>query len=97
MITKHITEVTTKFNPFKRPGMTCRVFLAHLPANARQNMKINTEVLPRNSKEKSGLKLKFKDGKEMQLDTEKLSIKDVEEEVDRHSRALNRQTELSAN
>ena len=37
------------------------------------------------------------DGKEMQLDTEKLSIKDVEEEVDRHSRVLNRKAELSAN
>lgn len=34
------------------------------------------------------------DGKEMQLDTEKLKIKDVMEEVDRHSRRLNRQADL---
>lgn len=32
----------------------------------------------------------------MLLDTEKLGIKDVAEEVDRHSRMLNRQAELSA-
>ena len=59
MITKHITEVTTKFNPFKKPAKTCRVFLAHLPANARQNMKITTKVLGRGSTEPSSLKLKF--------------------------------------
>ena len=59
MITKHITEVSTKFNPFKKPAKTCRVFLAHLPANARQNMKIDTKVLPRDSQENSELRLKF--------------------------------------
>lgn len=94
MITKHITEVTTRFNPFKKPSKTCRVFLAYLPANARTRMKINTTVLPRDSPETSFLKLKFKDGKEMQLDTEKLKINDLEEEVDRHSRMLNRKADL---
>ena len=37
----------------------------------------------------------LEDGKEMELDTEKLGIKDVMEEVDRHSRLLNRQAELA--
>lgn len=37
------------------------------------------------------------DGKEMMLDTEKLGIKDVMEEVDRHSRVLNRKAELTGN
>ncbi len=59
MITKHITEVTTRFNPFTKPSKTCRVFLAHLPANARTTMKINTTVLQRDSKEPSFLKLRF--------------------------------------
>jgi len=122
MITKHITEVTTKFNPFKAPAKTCRHFLANLPANARSSMRINANVLPRDSAEPSTLKLKFseyflyiawelvreralvlggadvglstEDGKEMQFDTEKLSITDVAEEVDRHSRKLNREAEL---
>lgn len=31
------------------------------------------------------------------LDTEKLKIKDVMEEVDRHSRVLNRKAELTGN
>ena len=35
------------------------------------------------------------DGKEMKLDTEKLGIKGVQEEVDRHSRILARQEELT--
>ncbi|KAL8842409.1 MAG: hypothetical protein Q9170_000537 [Blastenia crenularia] len=97
MITRFITEVSIAFNPFRKPGSTCRKFLAHLPANARQSMKINTEVLTMDSKEPNFLKLKFKDGKEMQLDTEKLSVKDVMEEVDRHSRLLKRQADLSGN
>ncbi|MCJ1344172.1 39S ribosomal protein L44, mitochondrial [Peltigera leucophlebia] len=97
MITKFITEVSTKFNPFNKPGKTCRSFLAHLPANARQTMKVNAIVLPRNSGDPSSLFLKFKDGKEMQLNPGKMNIKDVMEEVDRHSRLLNRQADLLGN
>ena len=59
MITKHITEVTTRFNPFTKPSKTCRVFLANLPANARTTMKISSTVLQRDSKDPSFLKLKF--------------------------------------
>ena len=39
----------------------------------------------------------LEDGREMQFDPDKHSIKDVAEEVDRHSRVLNRQAELAAN
>lgn len=35
------------------------------------------------------------DGKEMKLDLEKLKIQEVTEEVNRHSRMLNRQEELN--
>ena len=59
MITKHITEVTTRFNPFAEPSKICRVFLAQLPANARTTMKISTTLFQRDSKEPSFLKLKF--------------------------------------
>ncbi len=44
-----------------------------------------------------GLIFWVEDGKEMQLDTEKMNIKDVMEEVDRHSRKLNRQADLLGN
>ncbi|KAM0799339.1 mitochondrial ribosomal protein L44 [Usnea florida] len=97
MITKHIVEVTTRFNPFTKPSKTCRVFLAHLPANARTTMKINTTVLKRDSTEPTFLELKFRDGKVMQLNTEKLKFNDVVEEADRHSRVLNRQADLASN
>lgn len=43
------------------------------------------------------LTLLLEDGKEMQLDAEKLGIKGVMEEVDRHSRQLSRQEELNGN
>lgn len=125
MITKFITDVSTKFNPFSKRAKTCRIFLAHLPSSARQTMNIDTKILPRTSREGSTLSLKFskfirssnlrlsgimpvneekilictltEDGKEMQLDTEKLTINDVMEEVDRHSRKLNRQADLMGN
>lgn len=35
------------------------------------------------------------DGKEMQLDLENMKIKDIQEQVDRHSRILRRQEELA--
>jgi large subunit ribosomal protein L53 len=38
----------------------------------------------------------IEDGKQMKLDLEKLKIKDVVEEVDRHSRLLARKEELSS-
>ncbi|KAI9834728.1 MAG: hypothetical protein M1819_002813 [Sarea resinae] len=97
MITKFITDVSTKFNPFSPRAKTARIFLSLLPPTARQTMKINTVLLPRNSTALSSLSLKFKDGKEMNLDTEKLGIKGVTEEVDRHSRMLSRQEELTGN
>ncbi|KAH6671455.1 mitochondrial ribosomal protein L44 [Halenospora varia] len=97
MITRFISEVSTVFNPFSPKAKTARLFLSFLPPNARQTMKVSTKLLPRISKDPSFVQLKFKDGKEMKLDTEKLGIKGVMEEVDRHSRILSRQEELTGN
>ncbi|KAI9749586.1 MAG: 39S ribosomal protein L44, mitochondrial [Lichina confinis] len=97
MITRFLTDVTTSFNPFLHGSKTARLFLAFLPADARKTMRINTKLLPRSSREASQLQLKFKDGKEMSLDVEKLSVRDIIEEVDRHSRVLNREAALSGN
>jgi len=35
------------------------------------------------------------DGKEMELDLERMKLKDIQSEVDRHSRVLRRQEELA--
>jgi large subunit ribosomal protein L53 len=60
MITRYITEVHTVFNPFAKSAKTARLFLSFFPANARQSgMKIDAKMLPRASKEKSSLSLKF--------------------------------------
>lgn len=97
MLTKYITAVRTTFSPFNaRSGKTARNFLALLPPNARSTMSIDVKVLGKNaSAQPASLALKFKDGKEMQLDLEKMKIKDIQEEVDRHSRVLRRQEELA--
>jgi len=58
---------------------------------------VNTKLLPRASRDPSLVQVKFKDGKDMKLDPEVLGIKGVLEEVNRHSRILARQEELSGN
>lgn len=97
MLTKYITAVRATFSPFNaRSGKTARNFLALLPPNARSTMSIDVKMLGKNgTAEPASLALKFKDGKEMQLDLEKFKIKDIQEEVDRHSRVLRRQEELN--
>ncbi|KAK3718997.1 39S ribosomal protein L44, mitochondrial [Vermiconidia calcicola] len=97
MLTKYITNVRSRFSPFNiRSGKTARNFLALLPPNARTTMKIDVQMLGRNaSAQPASMALKFKDGKEMQFDLEKMKIKDIQEEVGRHSRTLKRQEELA--
>ncbi|KXJ91974.1 39S ribosomal protein L53/MRP-L53-domain-containing protein [Microdochium bolleyi] len=103
MITRFITEVNTKFNPFSATSRATRLFLAALPPNARAGgMVINTTILPREAPQPASLSVKFtneafrtEDGKELKLDSEKLGIKDIMEEVERHSRALQKQASLN--
>ncbi|KAJ4401508.1 39S ribosomal protein L44, mitochondrial [Neurospora sp. IMI 360204] len=96
MLTRFITDVSTRFNPFSAKAKAARLFLSFLPPNARSNgMNITTQLLPRNSTETPLLYVKFKDGKEMNLDVENLGIKSIVEEVDRHSRILQKQADLN--
>lgn len=59
MITKFMTEVTTRFNPFSPNARSARLFLSMLPPNARQTMTVSTTLLSQKSTEPSSLKLKF--------------------------------------
>ncbi|KAF2013385.1 hypothetical protein BU24DRAFT_424388 [Aaosphaeria arxii CBS 175.79] len=98
MITRFITDVRVKFNPFSPRSKPARIFLSLIPPSARaEGMKIESKILPRASKEPSTLALKFKDGKEMNLELDKMRIPEVMEQVNRHSRILARKEELSGN
>lgn len=60
MITKFMTEVTAKFNPFSTCAKPARLFLTFLPPNVRANgTVVNTALLPRDSAESSSLRVKF--------------------------------------
>jgi large subunit ribosomal protein L53 len=60
MITRFITEVNTKFNPFSMRSRATRLFLSYLPPNSRaMGMQINTTLLPRTSTEPNTLTVKF--------------------------------------
>lgn len=96
MITRFITEVKTAFNPFSPKAKTARLFLSFLPPDARSNgMLISTQLLARTSTVPSSLNVKFKDGKEMNLDCENTAIKGIIDEVDRHSRSLQKAADLN--
>ncbi|KAM5381056.1 hypothetical protein ACJZ2D_003171 [Fusarium nematophilum] len=96
MITKFMTEVTAKFNPFSACAKPARLFLTLMPPTARANgTTIATTVLPRDSKEPSSLRVKFKDGKELDFNCQKINIKGLIEEVDRHSRQLQKTADLT--
>jgi len=100
MKTKFLTSINLTFSPFALPsGRTARHFLALLPPNARSTMKISVKMLGRESavaqKEKGSLQITFKDGRALDLDLERVGIKEVQGEVDRHSRVLARLEELS--
>ncbi|ROW11268.1 hypothetical protein VMCG_01230 [Cytospora schulzeri] len=96
MITRFITEVNTKINPFSAQSKSARLFLTSLPPNARsQGMSIQTKLLARAAADKNSLQVKFKDGKLLDLDCENMGIKSLIEECDRHSRALQKQADLA--
>ncbi|KAF2627753.1 hypothetical protein BU25DRAFT_392037 [Macroventuria anomochaeta] len=98
MITRFLTEVRVAFNPFSPRSKPARLFLSLIPADARANgMTVQSKMLPRTSKESATLGVKFKDGKEMNLDLSNMRITEVMEQVDRHSRMLARKEELSGN
>lgn len=60
MITRFITDVTTRFNPFSPRARSARLFLSFLPPTARSSgMNITTQLLPRHSTEPSSLYVKF--------------------------------------
>jgi large subunit ribosomal protein L53 len=59
MITRYLTDVTAKFNPFSKRAKAARVFMAMIPAEARSSIKITTTILPRTNNATPVLDLKF--------------------------------------
>ncbi|KAL5614474.1 hypothetical protein BROUX41_004579 [Berkeleyomyces rouxiae] len=95
MITKFMIEITSRVNPFSTTSRAARLFLSQIPPNARaEGLVIKSTVLPQGSTEKPLLQVKFKDGKIMDLDCVSTNIKGLTEEVDRHSRALQKKADI---
>lgn len=60
MITRFLTDVSVKFNPFSKGSKSARIFLSLIPPEARANgMNIQSKMLPRDSKEPATLGVKF--------------------------------------
>ena len=105
MKTTYLTSVTTRLNPFAHHAKIPRMFLSLLPPDARsKGMAVTITQRPRANVDPSTLELGFKDGKTMKFafrdsvegdQMEQLKLKDVVEEVERHTRFLKRKQELS--
>ncbi|KAK9472650.1 mitochondrial 54S ribosomal protein mL53 [Dipodascopsis tothii] len=95
MITKYFQKVEVRFNPFVK-GKTARVFLARIPPTVRQQIKVQSTVLPQDSTAPSLISVQFKDGKNIEVDPTTVSIVDVVEELDRHSRVLRLNEQINA-
>ncbi|KAF4594719.1 ribosomal protein L44 [Ophiocordyceps camponoti-floridani] len=96
MITKYLTEVTAKLNPFSPCAKSARLFLTHLPPDIRSHgTAVSTQLIPRSSKESSSVIVKFKDGKQLEFDGDKMTIKGMINEVDRLSRQLQKMEDIS--
>jgi large subunit ribosomal protein L53 len=60
MITRFLTDVRVTFNPFSMRAKPARLFLSLIPPNSRmEGMKIESKMLPRESKEPASLAVKF--------------------------------------
>lgn len=101
---KHLTTLTTSFNPFARHAKTPRLFLSLLPPSARNTVKVTVKQLSRSDTSPSTLELGFKDGKVLKYSfrdvlpgdkMEQVKLKDVVEQVERHTRGLARKEELN--
>ncbi|RCI14581.1 hypothetical protein L249_6813 [Ophiocordyceps polyrhachis-furcata BCC 54312] len=97
MMTKFLTEITTKFNPLSTCSKPARLFLTYLPPDIRsKGTSVCTKLLPRDSKEPSSVMVKFKDGRELTFSCEKYNIKGIVEEIDRLSRQLQKAEDIAA-
>lgn len=60
MITRFITEVSTRVNPFSPKSKSVRLFLNSLPSKVRsQGTAVSTKMLPRLTADKNALLVKF--------------------------------------
>ncbi|RDA91771.1 hypothetical protein CP533_4762 [Ophiocordyceps camponoti-saundersi (nom. inval.)] len=97
MITKFLTEVTTRFNPLSKCSKPARLFLTYLPPDIRtKGTSVTTKLIPRDSTEPSSVMVKFKDGRELKFSCEKYNIKGIVDEVDRLSRQLQKADDITA-
>ncbi|PWY92747.1 hypothetical protein BO70DRAFT_376365 [Aspergillus heteromorphus CBS 117.55] len=97
-----ISTLRTTFNPFSRSARPCRLLLSLLrtpstvPASSGTHIDIKVTQLPRHSTQPPELMVKFKNGKELNIDVgqRQLKIGDVIEEIARVGRAIEREETL---
>lgn len=97
-----ITSFRTAFSPFSPLARPCRIFLSLLqnprttPLSSVSHVDIKVIQLPRNSTQLPEMTIKFRGGKQLQLEVgkRKMKIDDVIEEVSRVGRVIERDESL---
>lgn len=83
MITKYFANVLVRFNPFSPAAKSSRLFLARVPASAKLNYKIldkETDI--------PEIKVEFKDKHVMTANPAEMSLEELKEHFNSHSRRL---------
>ncbi|KAL6454377.1 MRPL44 54S ribosomal protein L44 [Candida maltosa Xu316] len=83
MITKYFANVVVRFNPFLPAGKSARLFLARVPAAAKVDCKVLTK--PTDEQE---IQVTFKDKHVMKVNPSAMTLEDLSEYFDVHSRKL---------
>ncbi|CAD1808235.1 39S ribosomal protein L53/MRP-L53 family protein [Candida parapsilosis] len=83
MITKYFSNVSVKFNPFSTGAKSARIFLSRMPPTARIDFK-----LLKNPSDQQEIKVSFKDKHVMTADPSAMTVADLGDYFDSHSRKL---------
>lgn len=83
MITKYFANVLVKFNPFSMGAKSARIFLSRMPPTAKIDFK-----LLNNPSDQQEIKVAFKDKHVMTVDPSTMTVADLGDYFDSHSRKL---------
>ncbi|KAG5420582.1 MRPL44 [Candida metapsilosis] len=83
MITKYFSKVSVRFNPFSPGAKSARIFLSRMPATAKIDFKVIN-----NPSDQQKIEVTFKDKFNMTADPSTMSVADLGDYFDAHSRKL---------
>ncbi|KAF7730194.1 39S ribosomal protein L44, mitochondrial [Apophysomyces ossiformis] len=99
MLVKHITEIKLALSPFNVASKSSRLFLNRINTNEARKInptiKIQTNVL-NDPTAPSHLHITYRDGKQLEVSTDKLKIDNIMQLVNKHAKKLEEAEQANA-